>query len=354
MSLLSNIDPILITNPTNIRYLTGFVGASSEEREAYCLVTDKTTYLFTNALYREQAKKLATTVKLIEISRENPLSQELTFLTEKLNIKQLGFEEVNITVAEFTKLKQELPGVELIPTRDTIENKRMIKRHDEIDHIRHAATMTDQCFSHLLTIIKPGVTETDIAWEIETFFRTHGAGIAFSPIVAFGKNSSQPHYDPMHAQGPALGTSDLVLLDFGARVNGYCADMTRVVFIGKPKQEWVTAYQAVLAANTKAIDVLKKGTRNGATLDTAAQESIKNAGLPVYPHSLGHAVGLDIHEAPRISHKKDTLLKPNMVIAIEPGVYVEGLYGIRIEDLILLKEDGIEILSQSTKEIITL
>ncbi len=351
MKIATNIDALLVTSPTNIRYLTGFVGVSPEEREAYVLQTDTTIYLFTNALYIEQAKKLSTPLELIEISRDNPLSKELAILTKKLGITKLGFEDVNLTVAEFTKLKQELTDVDLVPTRDTIENKRMIKRDEEIKNIRQAAKITDECFDYILTLLKPSVIESDIAWEIETFFKKQNAGNAFSPIVAFGKNSSQPHYMPSQT---VLAANDIVLLDFGARFNGYCADMTRVVFVGTPKPEWVKAYNTVLAANTKAITLLQEDNRNGATLDTVAQEIIKKEGLPTYPHTLGHGLGLDIHEAPRLSYKKDATLKAGMAITVEPGVYIEGQYGIRIEDLVLLRENGIEILSTSSKAIITL
>ncbi len=248
----------------------------------------------------------------------------------------------------------------------------MIKREDEIENIRQAANLTDQCFDFILGKLKPGVTETEIAWQIEFFLRGSGsdlrkrtvptppATLAFSPIVAFGENTSQPHYNPnftrpgLAMQGQALRKNDLVLLDFGARVNGYCADMTRVVFIGKPKDEWIKAYNVVLNAQQKALDLLKDGVRSGATLDAAAKEVISESDLPPYPHGLGHNVGLDIHEAPRLSVKKDANLLPGMVFSIEPGVYIEGQYGIRIEDLVLLKQDGIEILSQSSKKIMIL
>ena len=343
-------DPLLVTNPTNIRYLTGFVGVEPAEREAYVLLMDKETYLFTNSLYIEQAKNLPA--KLIEISRENPISKKLLRITDELDIKKLGFEDTNLTVAELAKLKQTLTSVSLMPTRGRIEEQRMIKRDDEIKNIKLAAKITDQCFAYILKCIRPGVTEGKLAWKIESFCKMKAGDNAFSPIVAFNEHSSMPHY--MSRGNSPLRNNSLVLLDFGARVNGYCADMTRTVFLGPPKPEWEHAYNAVLSANEKAIDLLINGERKGATLDAAAKEVIAEENLPPYAHSLGHAVGLDIHEAPRLSVTKDEGLKSGMVFSVEPGIYLEGQYGIRIEDLVLLKGKSIEILSRSQKQITVL
>lgn len=382
------ITPILVTNPTNIRYLTGFVGAAPEEREAYCLVAQDNLCLFTNALYQETARKLNTEyrivntdLRIIEISREHPISKELAKIVRELGIKKLSFEDTNLTVAELKRLKTSLPSIELVPTSGIIETMRQAKRPREIDSIREACRITDECFTYILTLLKPGVSESEIAWEIRTFFAKRGATDAFSPIVAFGAHSSMPHYSPAQSgksfglpqdkQGSVLEKNDVALFDYGARVSGYCSDMTRVVFVGKPKDEWIKSYNIVLAAQQAAIDILykyfdlsinRRGAVeiSGAAMDQAARDVITKAGLPVYPHSLGHAVGLDIHESPRLSIANNDLpsagsgqsLKPGTVFSVEPGVYVEGSYGIRIEDLILMKDDGIEILSKSKKELI--
>ncbi|KKW10688.1 MAG: peptidase M24, Xaa-Pro aminopeptidase [Microgenomates group bacterium GW2011_GWC1_49_7] len=342
--LFIGVDALFITNPTNIRYLTGFVGV--EDRDAYCLVTQNQFYFFTSSLYLESAKKLRA--KVLEISRENPIAKEIARLCEELKIKKLGFEEANLTVAEYNKLK----GLHLVPTNNRIEQLRMIKRADEIAHIRLAANLTDQCFKFITRRIRPGVTESRLALEIEGFLRSRGADLAFSPIVAFNEHSFQPHYHE-RSYDP-LRRGSLILLDFGAKINGYCADMTRVVFVGKPKDGWVRAYNTVLQAQNKALGLLRDGVRSGATLDAAAKEVIAEANLPPYPHSLGHNVGLDVHEGPRLSVKKDEKLLPGMVFSVEPAVYIEGTYGIRIEDLVRLTDKGIEILSTSPKEMIIL
>ena len=291
-SLLSNIDALLITNPTNIRYLTGFVGAAPEEREAYVLLTKTKAYLFTNALYLEQAKKTKTTV--IEISRENWFAKKLAeILTGPGPVKRLGFEENDLTVAEYKKLKTELKGVTLVATQGRVEELRILKREDEIKNIRRAAKLTDQCFDVILSKIKPGVTEGEIAWEIEAFIRARGAQLAFSPIVAFGINSSQPHYQP--AESYKLKADSLVLIDFGIKVNGYCSDMTRMVFVGKPKDEWKRAYETVLEAQQAALNYFHlegvKAHLPGGKADLIARDVIEKAGFPAYPHSLGHGAG---------------------------------------------------------------
>lgn len=335
LNALKYINALLVTNPTNIRYLTGFVGV--EKRDAYLLLVGDKKYLFVSPLYLEVAKKLSN-IQIIQLSN-NPIEKEIAKLTNTV-----GFEENDLTVAEYKKFKKVIRT--LLPTKGKIEKLRMIKREDEIENIRKAAKITDQCFDYIVGKLKPGVSEKEIAWEIQRFL----GDIAFSPIVAFGKNSSQPHY---RSGSDLLKPQGLTLLDFGARVNGYCADMTRVVFMGKPKDEWAKAYNTVFEAQKAALAALSN-MKSGAKLDRLAKSIIKKAGFPPYTHSLGHNVGLDIHEGPRLSVKKNATLKPGMVFTIEPGIYIEGQYGIRIEDLVLLRNDRIEVLSKSPKEMIVL
>lgn len=355
---------LLISNPTNIRYKTGFVGVSETEREAYVLVVHEQKILFTNALYRETARQLEN-IEVVEISRDEPLSKKLKVVLKKLNVKTLEYEDTNLTVAELNKLSSVLSGITLSGIRDRIEIERMIKRDDEIEQIKKAAAVTDQCFAHIKKRIKPGITEARIAWEIEGFLRNRAGGMAFDPIVAFNEHSSMPHY--LSRGNLPLRKNSLILLDFGAKVNGYCADMTRVVFLGKPKPEWVLAYEIVMKAQQTALRHLSSRYHvpvhdtarrkisaveiSGAETDKAARNVIEKAGLPVYPHSLGHAVGLDIHEAPRLTVKKPEMLFPGMVVTIEPGTYLPGQFGIRIEDLVQIRPNSINVLSKSKKDI---
>ncbi|KKS86659.1 MAG: Peptidase M24 [Candidatus Gottesmanbacteria bacterium GW2011_GWB1_43_11] len=378
--MLQSLDALLVTDPTNIYYLTGFMGLAPDEREAYVLVTQDKLYLFTNPLYREQAEKIIQLPnnqintnnpipkEYIEISRENPLAIQIKKVLDALSLTRtikVGFEENNLTVAEMHALKKDLDGFNLVPTRNRIEELRKFKRPDEIAQIKSACKLTDNCFDFILTKLIPGVTETEIAWEIESYFKKRGAENAFPPIVAFGKNSSQPHYSSS-IRYTLDAKRSLVLLDFGARVNGYCADMTRMLFMGLPKTEWKKAYQALKLAQQKAlsylaqsfqyIDILKNQRRkiSGAELDQLVRKELAKFGYPPYPHSLGHAVGLAIHEAPRLSIRRDEELKPGMIFSVEPGIYVPGQFGMRIEDLVLLTENGIEVLSKSTKEMMIL
>lgn len=343
-----------ITNPVSIRYLTGFTGASNTEREAYVLMIDEELYLFTSSLYTESARLHSSLlpVTVIEISARNPISRKLKERVDYHKIRTLAFEESNLTVRELTMLKRELSGIRFIPSNDVIENRRMVKRADEMEAIRKAAEYTDQCFTHVLRRIKPGVTEARLAWEIEGFLRYRAGGIAFDPIIAFNEHSSLPHY--LNRGNDPLRSGSLVLLDFGARVNGYCADMTRVVFLGTPEPKWVRTYDATLKAHDTALALLAAGERNGSTLDAASQHVIRDAGFTPYTHSLGHAVGLEIHEAPRLSIHKEDHLVSDMAVTIEPGIYVEGSFGIRIEDLVRVRNKGIERLSNSPTQLTVL
>ncbi len=229
---------------------------------------------------------------------------------------------------------------------------RIIKNLDEITKLKKAIQITDECFAKILTHLKSGVSESEIAWDIETYFRNNGAQSAFPPIVAFDVNASQPHY--ASSERYTLNANSLILLDFGAKFNGYCADMTRMAFLGYPNPEIEKAYEALKNAQQKALDLLKAGKRNGAHLDKATRDELAIASYPPYPHSLGHAVGLAIHEAPRLSIRQDEILKPGMVVSVEPGIYVEGKFGMRIEDLVLITDTGIEVLSKSPKNLTVL
>jgi Xaa-Pro aminopeptidase len=370
MELPTNINALFITNPTNIRYITGFVGADPKAREAYVLILGPKAYLFTNSLYLELAKKLPTSLPsgyelvVMQLTNIEPIwTHVAAILTAGGYTKgRLGFEELDMTVAEFVALRKFLPNATAVATRNIVEDTRRKKRQDEISSIRAACTLTDSCFTFLQQILVPGVKESDIVWEISSFFHRHGAEDAFTPIVAFGAHASQPHFSPKAAQDASLQENDLVLIDFGAKVNGYCADMTRVVFIGTPKPEWKKAYKTVLAAQQEAIDEIVRSINasneaktkiaiSGGKLDTVAREVIEKGGLSPYTHSLGHAVGLDIHEGPRLTSHRDEMLESGMVFSIEPGVYVEGQFGIRIEDLVYISDTSLEILSQSPKDI---
>jgi Xaa-Pro aminopeptidase len=359
MNPLTGIKALLIANPTNIRYLTGFVGAAPDEHEVYLLLTPNKRFLYTNSLYLERANMIATAhsdIDVVRISRDEPITRAIGQVLKLLKIKRLGFESKELTFAEYIDFARHLKGVKLIPTTDRIENLRMIKTPTELTSIRQAARITDDTFAYIKTKIKPGVTETRLADLIEAFFRRKNARSAFAPIVAFGANTSQPHYIP--SAKCKLKSGEMILFDIGARVNGYCADMTRVVFTKPPSPEIAKAYQTVLMAQSKAIDAICRKSQTqafrkhglaGSAIDILAKSVIRKAGFPPYSHSLGHNVGLAIHEKPRLTVKSRDRIKNGMVFSIEPGIYVPGKFGIRIEDLVYLDENGLEILSLSPK-----
>lgn len=361
VSIPGSLDALFITNPVNIQYISGFIGVAPLERESFLLVTRREVHLFTYPLYRETAELLVkenpssvlgTPLRLTVLNKEKPIQKAVSEITAKSSLKSIGYEEKNLTVYELHKLETAMRGIRLTATNDSVETLRETKRTDELNYIREAAKLTDECFNELIPILRPGVSESFVVLAIESFFRKRGAESAFDPIVAFGKNTSLPHYGLSHVSQTKLSKNDIVLIDFGAKIHGYCADMTRMVFVGSPKPEWVNAYGAVLAANTKAITMLTSGERNGATLDAAAREIIAESGFPVYPHSLGHGVGLAVHERPRLTVAHAQLLTPDMAVTIEPGVYIPGSFGIRIEDLVHIKKTGIGIFSKSGKELL--
>lgn len=352
---LDTLDALLISNQTNVRYLSGFIPVEEGHREAQLFITKDTTYLLTNILYKEKANGLAQShdrMRVVILSAENPLPAVLSALIKEKGFTNIGFEEHTITVAEHGRLLSEIPGIQLIPAGGRIEKARMVKQKEEIDYIRDAVKITDNCFSEIIKDINAGISEKELAWRIEAYIRTQGYELAFAPIVAFNGNASQPHYAPSDIV--RLSSPGLILLDFGARSHGYCADMTRVIFFGTPLKEWELAYDAVRTAQEKAISLLTSGEKSGAALDQIAKDEIASRGFPPFEHSLGHSLGLDIHESPRLSIFKDDTLQPGMVFSVEPGLYVEGKFGIRIEDLILLKDNGPEIISTSPKNLIAI
>lgn len=347
------IDALLVTSPYNIAYLTGIHAFSIEEREARLLITKQDSNLFTDARYTEMVKEKAPYITLIEISSTAPFPKSLKQIIESEKIKELGFEEENITYKEAADLEQNLK-IELIPTVDIVEGVRIVKDNNEIKSIKKACALTDKGFEFVLKLLKPGVNETDIKAQLENFIRLQGGDISFSSIVAYGANSAIPHHLSSDAR---LQTSDIILLDFGAKVGGYCSDMTRTVFIGKPNEKFEKMYQATLEAQELALDYLKTHTKEGfdvKKVQELANSHLRKVGFTNIPHAIGHGVGLQVHESPTLSPVSDSVIKPGMIVTVEPGVYVPQLGGIRIEDTVLIIPDGIEILTKSAKEMLVL
>lgn len=364
---------IFISSPTNIHYLTGFIGSAPTEHEVYLLITSTHVYLFTNSLYLEQANTLKNCyivemlnypeqIKPVQISRDNQISAALKKICIKEKINKIYFEENNLTVREYNELKKNNQAVIWEPRTGNIELLRQIKREDEISHIRTACQITDLAYRHLIKFIKPNVTERELIWQIEAFIRTYNAELAFPPIVAFGTHTSEPHYIPKSQT--QLQDHDIIQLDFGAKVHGYCSDMSRVIFMGNPTSKMKKAYHSVLEAQERTIALFQNKKLNyfdsrinsfdGSKMDSFAKSIIKKAGFPPYSHSLGHNIGLDIHESPRLTAKGKSTIIPGMVFSVEPAIYIPNEFGIRIEDTVYLTHNELEVLTNTKKEMIVI
>ncbi|MCL4354382.1 Xaa-Pro peptidase family protein [Patescibacteria group bacterium] len=347
-----NIDALLISSVPGIFYLTNFSNFSTCEREAFLLITRSKQYIFSDARYSEEIKKKIEGFEFIEKSKNLNLEEFVKKFAQKHALKTLGVEGNNLTFSEYKQIKKSIKKF-----RDfNLQEMRVIKSKNEISAIKKSCEIADKTFNYVLKKIKRGVTEKQIAFEIEDFMKKNGADISFKPIVAFGENSSIPHHESGEKK---LTKNNLILMDFGARLNNYCSDMTRVVFFGKATEKQKQIYQTVLNSQQKAIDFinsefLKKGFVKARDADNISREYITSQNLPEIPHSLGHGVGIEVHEEPRLSPKSKTILKQGMVFSIEPGIYIPGFCGVRIEDLVTIDELGLQLLTHSTKELIEL
>lgn len=361
----NSLDALLISSVPNIIYLTGYAGFSQIEREAYMLITNKNLYLFTDGRYTQAVKNISHLI-FKEISPLLPLLKTIETICSEEKIAVIGFEEENLSVSEhkhFKKIFPKLKGITLSPFRQE-------KDKNEIAAIRKACTLGDKAFAHVLTKIKSGVTEKELAFEIEFFIKKHGGALSFPTIVAFGKNSAIPHH---LTSDQRLATRDIILLDFGVLIDNYCSDMTRTVFFGKATEEQKKVYQAVYDAQQKSIELLnnlpamlRKALQAGRTIkqyntgiqassiDLAARDHIISQGFPTIPHSIGHGIGIEVHETPTLSPKSKDILSPGMAFSIEPGVYLPGKFGVRIEDLVTIEKDKSLLLTNAPKTLIEL
>lgn len=336
-------DAFLVSTPANVRYLTGF----SAPEDGKVFICQESARLITDGRYIAQAQEESR----LEVDIVESGAMWLEHLCEIAKPYKLAIEADHLTVEAHQRLQEALPNPPLATT-GLVAQLRLIKTPDEANLMREAAHLTDAAFSYILNIIKPGLGEADIALELESYMRKNGAeGIAFPIIVASGVRSSMPHGT---ASSKKLATGELITLDFGARLNGYHSDMTRTVALGEVSDEQKRMYQAVLEAQTAVMAALAPEV-DAQQLDLMARDILGRHELDsYYSHGLGHGVGLQIHEAPRLSYKVSSILKPGMTVTIEPGVYQPGIAGVRIEDFALITADGYELLSHSDKAFIQL
>ena len=341
-----NCDGALVTTFTNRAYLTDLMSSAG-----VLLLFRDGAYFFTDSRYIEVARK---TVKGAEVIQQDKIMQQVSDICKDRGAKRLMIER-ELTLMQFDMFKQGAPDLEFVDSpelSDAIRELRAVKEPQEIEKICAAQAITDKAFLEILNFIKPGVSEKQIASELEYYMRRLGAdGLAFGTIVASGENSSMPHHVPGDR---IIKLGDLVTMDFGAKYQGYCSDMTRTIAVGDISEEENKIYHTVLEAHIKSMEAAKAGC-SGKALDKIARDIIDAAGYQgCFGHSLGHSLGLDIHEAPGCSPARDSILPANTIMTIEPGIYIEGKYGVRIENMILITEDGYKNLTGSERELITL
>lgn len=384
------VDAALVSSIPNITYLTGFSGFSKEEREALLFITPDKQYILTDKRYRDEISNIiysssdpappesrevykknrsrqARAINIFQlevVSSSIPFKMALEKLIKKHKIKKLGIEDNDLKVSEYITLKKIFKTKSALISFKISEN-RSIKEQSEIDAIEKACELTDKTFEYILTKIKSGITEKELAFEIEFFIKKNGGDLAFSPIVAFGKNSAIPHHKTANAvlcpERAKRVEGQIILFDFGAKIDNYCSDMTRVVFLGKATDEQKKVYQIVLDAQKRAIEIFNDRSYilnhqlKSAEVDKVAHDYIRSKGYGdnIF-HSLGHGVGLEIHESPHLSSKSKEILKPGMVFTIEPGVYLPEKFGVRIEDTVVLGNNGLRILTKSKKQLMEL
>ena len=333
-----NIQGMIIKNPINIKYLTGI------EAEGTLLITRKENIYITDGRYIEYANSVLTIfdeIIVCDIKSIDSLDYENFFMF----CENVGFEENFVTYAEYKEYMHKYKINNFVEATCLIEQMRMIKEDEEIKNIKTACEITDKCFTFLREFIKVGMTEKQIAREIENYFYENAHGISFQPIVASGENSSKPHAVPGERK---IQENDIITIDMGCKYNGYCSDMTRTIFVGSLPKEMEEVYELVLKNQKKVLNEI----REGINIKQLTKMVITDFNFKKYDliHALGHGLGLEIHEKPFVNARNDSNLKENMVITDEPGIYLPGRFGVRIEDTVLVTRQSCILLTETTKE----
>lgn len=334
------LDRLIVSNLTNVRYLTGFTGTNG-----LLVVSAERAVLLTDFRYVAQAGEQVTAYEVIDAGRE-PRKALAALLAGKI-----GFDDAQMTVQSHARIAAELPdGAELIAASGVVEQLRRVKVDAELAHIATAAQIADRIYERLASDGLVGHTEQQLAWRIEVLAREFGAeGVSFPPIVAAGAHGALPHAEPRDV---AVRRGQLVVIDLGCVVAGYCSDATRTFSTGAPSDHQREIYEIVLAAQQQALGQVRAGAR-GADIDAVARDAIAAAGYgEQFGHSLGHGVGLEVHEQPTLAAKSEDELAAGNVVTVEPGIYLEGDLGVRIEDLVVVGEEGPQVLSGFGKELI--
>lgn len=343
-----NIDAVIITKPSNMRYFTNYCGDTGQ----IIITKNNDKVLITDSRYTTQASVETNDIEVVDVGTLRNYGSALNKFLDKFGVKVVGIESSFISYSMYKSYKNELKNKELIELEEDLDKLRRIKTEEEIKYLEMAEHIGDIAFSKIIDIIKPGMTEIEIANHIEFIMKSNGAlKTSFDTIVASGENSSKPHAIPSNRK---VGKGDFITMDFGCIYEGYCSDMTRTVIIGEPTKEQRKVYDTVLEANLKALEAIKAGVI-GSDIDKIARDIIYNAGYEgKFGHGLGHSVGLEVHENPRFSPTCNEEILENVIMTVEPGIYLENKYGVRIEDMILVTKTGYINFAKSNKELIIL
>jgi Xaa-Pro aminopeptidase len=345
------LDGVLISQPESRYYLSGYAGTDLPPRDSagYLLLTPDKMQLLTDMRTTQQAEQEAPSYEVIQYPTGTRPMEQVAKLAPQLGIKKLAFESIHLPYQFYTDLRAALdPAIELVPRSDLVDDLRVIKDPTELRALQAAIDVLDDAFAHLARFIEPGVTEERLAWELEAYLRTHGAqGVSFDPITVGGPQAAIPHAVP---SARPLREGESIVIDIGALQDHYCSDMTRTVCIGPVPEKLQEVYGIVLEAQLAAEQAIRPGM-TGKEADAIARDLITQAGYgEQFGHGLGHGIGLEVHEPPWVSRGKgEIVLRPGMVFSVEPGIYLPGWGGVRIEDLVLLREDGCEVLCRSPK-----
>ncbi len=335
-----DLQGLILTNSINIRYLTNI------QAEGILLLTRKENIYITDSRYIEHVYTTLPLLDEIIVYDIHDLSKD-DYENFFMFCENVGFEEYDVSYAQYKEYLRKFKINNFVETDHIIEKQRMIKDEEEIENLKKACEITDNCFQYILDYIKPNMTEKQIADEIEEYFKQRTEGLAFETIVASGENTSKPHAVPTNRK---IRKKDIITIDMGCKVNGYCSDMTRTFFVGEVLEEVKPIYDLVLKNQRQTQEQYKDGA-NTRLLTKMVENDFKLHNCDLI-HSLGHGVGMEIHEAPYINYKSDTQLRENMVVTNEPGIYITGKFGVRIEDTVQITKFGCINLTKSEKNYI--
>ncbi|MBM3187330.1 MAG: aminopeptidase P family protein [Chloroflexi bacterium] len=342
--LAQGLEAMVVTQPQNRRYLSGFTAGAPSD--GLLVITPADAFVVTDFRYYEQAALEAPDYKLVKVTET--LKAALAGHIKALALTRVGFESEDVSVARYGEWCEALPEVEWVPMCRAVETLRMRKDAQEIAAIERAVRLADEAMEHIMGCIHPGLTEREVAWELEAYMRTRGAeALSFPTIVAAGPHGSMPH---AVTSDQRIERGDPVVIDMGCVIDGYCSDLTRSFCLGEPTDGYLRAWDTVLRAQLAAEEAIRAGI-SGVEADAVARRVIDEAGYEGrFGHSLGHGVGLAIHENPRASRTSEDTLAEGHVLTVEPGIYLPGQFGVRTEDMVLVTSEGCRVLTKVGKQ----